>query len=237
MSSELSGPDSDPLRIRLLGENLIAFQSTWGKIGLVANNCPHRGASLFYGRNEDEGIRCVYHGWKFDTDGWCVDMPAEPPGSQFKNEIRLRSYPCRVRNGVVWTYMGPRESPPQLPDIEPNMVENQETLVWTALRECNWVQAMEGDIDTSHLAILHLGGIQAEEMEPGTFDYYTVRDRQPRYRVTDTEYGTMYGAYRPTDDDQDYWRIAQFLFPFYTLIPTGRLGQQVLGRVCKLQPE
>ena len=230
MASELSGPDGDPLRIRLLGENLIAFQSTAGKIGLVANNCPHRGASLFYGRNEEEGIRCVYHGWKFDPDGSCVDMPAEPPGSKFKNEIRLRSYPCRVRNGVVWTYMGPRESPPPLPDIEPNMVEGEETLVWTALRECNWVQAMEGDIDTSHLAILHLGGIQAEEMEPGTFDYYTVRDWRPRYRVTDTEYGTMYGAYRPTDDDQDYWRIAQYLFPFYTLIPTGRLGQQVLVR-------
>ena len=230
MASELSGPDGDPLRIRLLGENLIAFQSTSGKIGLVANNCPHRGASLFYGRNEEEGIRCVYHGWKFDTDGQCVDMPAEPPGSKFKNEIRLRSYPCKIRNGVVWTYMGPREWPPQLPDIEPNMVEDEQTLVWTALRECNWVQALEGDIDTSHLALLHLGGIQAEEMEPGSFDYYTVRDRQPRYRVTDTEYGTMYGAYRPTDDDQDYWRIAQYLFPFYTLIPTGRLGQQVLVR-------
>ncbi len=113
MANELSGPDGDPLRIRLLGENLIAFQSTSGKVGLVANNCPHRGASLFYGRNEDEGIRCVYHGWKFDTGGWCVDMPAEPPGIKFKNEIRLRSYPCKVRNGVVWTYMGPRESPPQ----------------------------------------------------------------------------------------------------------------------------
>jgi phenylpropionate dioxygenase-like ring-hydroxylating dioxygenase large terminal subunit len=227
MSSELAGPDGDPLRIRLLGESLLAFRSTSGKIGLVANNCPHRGASLFYGRNEEEGLRCVYHGWKFDVEGRCIDMPAEPLESNYKDEIKLTAYRCQERNGVVWAYMGSRKDPPALPDLEPNMLDGRGATVWTALRDCNWLQALEGDIDTAHLAILHLGGLKPDDMEPGTFDYYTVNDWQPRFRVTDTDCGTMYGAYRPVEDDKYYWRVAQFLFPFYTLIPTGALGVQI----------
>jgi len=227
MSSEVAAPDGAPLRIRLLGESLLAFRSTSGRIGLVASNCPHRGASLFYGRNEAGGLRCVYHGWKFDVEGRCVDMPVEPPESNYKDEVKLRAYRCQERNGVVWAYMGSRKDPPALPDLEPNMLDDRETTVWTALRECNWLQALEGDIDTGHLAFLHMGGISPDEMEPGTFDFYIVNDRQPRFRVTDTECGTMYGAYRPVEDDKYYWRLAQFLFPFYTLIPSGALGVQI----------
>ncbi len=227
MTSELDGPDGSPLRVRLLGENLIAFRSTSGKIGLLAHNCPHRGASLYFGRNEEEGIRCAYHGWKFDVDGRCLDMPAEPPESDFKDKVRATAYPARERNGVVWVYMGPRSEPPPLPDLEPNM-QDGESYIWTALRECNWLQALEGDIDHAHLAIMHLGSVTPGDVEPGSFDYFTVRDRQPRYRVIDTEAGTAYGAYRPVEDDQYYWRTAQFLFPCYTMIPTGLLGVQVL---------
>jgi len=105
-------PDGPPMRMRLLGENLIAFMSTSGGIALVQNACPHRGASLFFGRNEEDGLRCVYHGWKFDVTGACVDMPSEPAESNFKNKVRVVSYPCVERNGIVWTYMGPRETPP-----------------------------------------------------------------------------------------------------------------------------
>ena len=105
MTSELPEPDGPPMRTRLLGESPLAIRSTSGKIGLVAHNCPHRGVSLFYGRNEEEGLRCVYHGWKFDVEGRCVDMPAEPPQSNYKNEIRLRSYRCQERNGIAWAYM------------------------------------------------------------------------------------------------------------------------------------
>jgi phenylpropionate dioxygenase-like ring-hydroxylating dioxygenase large terminal subunit len=101
MPGELPAPDGAPLRLRLLGENLIAFRSTSGKIGLLAHACPHRGASLFYGRNEAEGIRCVYHGWKFDVEGRCVDMPSEPAESNFKDKVRARAYPCRERNGII----------------------------------------------------------------------------------------------------------------------------------------
>ena len=230
VGSELPAPDGPPVRVRLLGENLVAFRATSGRVGLIQSHCPHRGASLFFGRNEDEGLRCVYHGWKFDYEGACVDMPNEPPETSFKSKIRAKAYPCVERNDIVWTYMGPRPTPPPLPDIEPNLLRRGEYAVQKVFRECNWFQALEGDIDTSHLGFLHLGAVQPEDTKPGTFDYYTVADRAPRYKVVDTEFGTSYGAYRPATADTYYWRIAHFLFPFYTMIPTGVLGTQVLVR-------
>ncbi len=230
MSNELPEPDGPPARVRLLGENLIAFRVTSGKVGLIQNHCPHRGASLFFGRNEEEGLRCVYHGWKFDCEGACVDMPSEPEESNFKSKVRATAYPCVERNDLIWTYMGPRETPPPLPDIEPNMLPRGEYVVQKALRECNWFQGLEGDIDTGHLSFLHLGALKPEDTKPGSFDYYLVADRAPRYEVVDTEFGTSYGAYRPAEADTYYWRLAHFLFPFYTMIPTGILGMQILVR-------
>jgi phthalate 4,5-dioxygenase oxygenase subunit len=224
MSSELPGPDSEPLRLRLLGENLIAFRATSGAVGVVADACPHRGASLFFGRNEEEGLRCVYHGWKFDTTGACVDMPSEPAESNFRGKVRVRAYACVERNGIVWTYMGPRAIPPELPHLEVNMLAGGEVAASKILRDCNWMQALEGDIDTSHLSFLHLGSVKPEDAVPGSFDYYGVKDRAPKYDVRETEFGTTYGAYRPAEADTYYWRIANFLFPFYTMIPTGTLG-------------
>ena len=201
-------------------------------MGLIDNNCPHRRASLFFGRNEESGIRCVYHGWKFDVNGDCVDMPSEPAESNFKDKVKIKSYPCQERSGIIWTYMGPRTQLPPLPNIEPNMLpDTVEQSVWTAMRDCNFVQALEGDIDTSHLGFLHLGSVTADKLNPGSFDYYTVKDRSPRgYDVVDTEYGTSYGAWRPAEEDSIYWRIAHFLLPFYTMIPTSVLGWQILVR-------
>jgi phenylpropionate dioxygenase-like ring-hydroxylating dioxygenase large terminal subunit len=228
LSRELPEPDGNPVRIMLLGEKLIAFRDTQGNVGLLANNCPHRGASLFFGRNEECGLRCVYHGWKFSTDGTCVDMPNEPPESNFKDKVKAIAYPCVERGGVVWTYMGPRPGPPPLPELEPNIRDGCEADA--VMRECNWLQAMEGDIDTSHLGFLHMGTLEPERMEPGTFGYYTVKDRAPRYSVVDTEGGVMYGAFRPAAAGMDYWRIAQFLFPCYAMIPSGTLGHEILVR-------
>src|SRR3954462_4311053 len=139
-SDELPSPDCPPLRIKLLGEELISFRTTSGAVGLIQNACPHRGASLFFGRNEEEGLRCVYHGWKFDTTGACVDMPNEPPESNFKHKVCVVSYPCVDSAGAVWTYMGPRQTPPPLPDLEfLNMPANQRRWAWRAIRQCNFV--------------------------------------------------------------------------------------------------
>ena len=230
MSSELPGPDSDPVRVRLLGENLIAFRDTTGTVGLIDNYCPHRRASLFFGRNEESGIRCVYHGWKYDVSGNCVDMPSEPAESNFKDKVKITAYPCQERNGVIWTYMGPRAELPPLPDLEPNMRPDREYSISTVLRECNWMQGLEGDIDTSHLGFLHLGSADPKALVPGTTDYYTVNVRHPRYNVLETGNGVMYAAYRPAEEDSYYWRFAQYLMPFYTMIPTGTLGLMVRVR-------
>jgi phthalate 4,5-dioxygenase len=191
LSSELPSADSDPVRVMLLGEKLIAFRASDGQVGLIQNHCPHRGASLFFGRNEEAGLRCVYHGWKFAVDGTCVDMPNEPAESDFRTKVKAVAYPCRERGGIVWAYMGPRPTPPSLPDLEPNMLADDEVVVTAIQRECNWLQGLEGDIDTSHLGFLHLGAIDPEAIPQGTFAYYTVKDRAPRYQVVDTEYGAM----------------------------------------------
>ncbi|WP_206922132.1 Rieske 2Fe-2S domain-containing protein [Alicyclobacillus suci] len=228
LSSELPGPDCDPVRVMLLGEKLIGFRDSLGRVGLIQNHCPHRGASLFFGRNSECGLRCVYHGWQFDVEGRCIDMPNEPPESDFKNKVKAVAYPCVERGGLVWTYMGPRETPPPLPDIEVNMLPEGEYVIIPSYVESNWLQAVEGEIDTSHTGFLHFGAIQPEDVQEGTFLHYTVKDRAPRYSVVDTDYGAMYGAYRPAKPGYVYWRIAHFNFPFYTQPPEGVLGHSVI---------
>jgi len=230
-SDELATPDCPPVRIRILGENLIAFRLTSGKVGLIADACPHRGASLFFGRNEEEGLRCVYHGWKFDVTGACVDMPSEPAESNFKAKVHAKAYPCVERNGTLWTYMGPRETPPPLPVIEANLESQAGVLTETTLRECSWLQALEGDIDTTHVGFLHNGSMQPADLRQGSYLYYTVTDRTPRYAVVDTDFGVLYGAYRPAEPGAHYWRVGCFMFPAYTMVPTGILGTQVLARI------
>src|SRR5579883_978721 len=229
LSSEVEA-GGEPVRIMLLGEKLIAFRDSDGQVGLVDNHCPHRGASLFFGRNEECGLRCVYHGWKFDVRGNCVDMPNEPPESNFKHKVRVKAYPCRERGGVVWTYMGSRQEPPPLPELEANMLPEGQGFVNAIQRECNWLQALEGDIDTSHFSFLHMGSLDPESQPQGSFAYYVLKDRAPRYSVVETDGGTMYGAYRDAGEGQRYWRVAQFLFPFFTMPPQGVLGHKIVVR-------
>ncbi len=230
MSSELPEPDGAPMRVRLLGESLIAFRDSVGRVGLLGNHCPHRGASLFFGRNEEAGLRCVYHGWKFDVSGACVDMPNKPAESNFRHRVRATAYPCVERGGAVWAYMGPRAEPPPLPELEATMLPDDERQLFTAMRSCNWAQGLEGEVDTSHFGFLHAILESTHVPTPGTFEDYMVRDRGPRYAVAETEYGAVYGAYRRAEADSDYWRIAHFLLPFYTMVPTGVLGHQMVAR-------
>jgi phthalate 4,5-dioxygenase oxygenase subunit len=230
LSSELPSSDSDPLRVKLLGEELIAFRDSNARVGLLANNCPHRGASLFFGRNEEAGLRCVFHGWKFDTGGACIDMPNEPAESDFRTKVKAVAYPCQERGGVVWTYMGPESDPPPLPELEPNMLGDGEWTLSIYQRECNWMQALEGDIDTSHTVFLHTGSLSQNDAPEGSWGKYALADRAPRFEVVTTDAGVMYTAYRPAETDTIYYRIAQFLFPFYAMVPTGVLGLEVRVR-------
>jgi phenylpropionate dioxygenase-like ring-hydroxylating dioxygenase large terminal subunit len=218
---ELPEADGPPIRLRLLGENLIAFRTTSGAVGLVVNACPHRGASMFFGRNEEEGLRCVYHGWKFNTEGACVDMPSEPPESNFKSKVRIKAYPAVERNNIIWAYMGPRETPPPLPEIMPNLEEG--CTVRKFVERCNFMQALEGDIDTVHWGFLHAGHVRPEDCEPNSPDYFAARIRTFKSVVIEHAVGTTYGAVRPASDTQDNWRIGNFLAPFYSQAATGTL--------------
>ena len=199
ISSELPAPDCDPVRVMMLGEQLIGFRDSQGRPGLIANLCTHRGASLFFGRNEESGIRCVYHGWKFDVDGNCVDMPNEPAESNFKSRIKAQAYPVKEYGGLIWVYMGSREVPPPLPGIEAAAYPEGEYRVQATLRDCNWLQALEGDIDTVHAAFLHGGQYKPEHFPEGTFNYYESSQRFARFIAFDTEYGCLYGRRRRPD--------------------------------------
>src|SRR5215472_2964117 len=156
LSSEVPTPDSDPLRVLLLGEQLIAFRDSNGSVGLLQNNCPHRGASLFFGRNEEAGLRCVYHGWKFDTLGNCIDMPNEPAESDLKSKVRAMAYPVVDRGGVLWAYLGPdSDSQPRMPALEWTLVPESHRLVTKRIQYCSYLQNVEGEIDSSHVSFLH----------------------------------------------------------------------------------
>ncbi|PYM15013.1 MAG: hypothetical protein DMD81_16285 [Candidatus Rokuibacteriota bacterium] len=214
-STELAKPDEPPKKVRLLGEDLVAFRDTRGDVGLFPVNCPHRGASLFFGRNEECGIRCAYHGWKFDVTGRCVDMPSEPEDSTFKDKVRARAYPCHDVNGVVWTYMGPRETPPPFPPFEvTTLPADQVSPPLLMLEECNWVQALEGDIDSSHIDFVH-AKVRSDSARRGTYH----RDKSPRLDILPTEYGACYSARRRWDVEGMSWhRITQYVLPYFTMI-------------------
>src|SRR4051812_26955976 len=164
MSSELKA-DGDPMRIMLLGEQLLAFRDTNGKVGMMDHRCPHRCASLFFGRNEEGGIRCVYHGWKFDTEGNCLDMANVPPHQDFKHKVHAKAYKTAERNGLIWVYMGDAAQAPDLPPIESNLVPEAQMEITLHQRDCNWLQALEGELDTSHVGYLHYGSVGAQTFQ------------------------------------------------------------------------
>jgi phthalate 4,5-dioxygenase len=229
MSSELKA-DGEPMRLMLLGEHLIAFRDSTGRIGVMDHKCPHRCASLFLGRNEGNGLRCVYHGWKFDAEGNCVDMPSVPAERDFKHLVHAKAYKATERNGLIWVYMGDRKTAPALPQIEATLLPESEVQIQFVQRECNWLQALEGDIDTCHFGFLHAGGIEADMIAEDNIFRYTVTNRAPDYHVGDTPTGTMYAAYRDGGADQTYWRFANFMLPFWTQTPQGKFATHLHNR-------
>jgi len=227
LSAELEA-DGEPMRLMILGEKLVAFRDTHGRVGIMDHRCPHRCASLFLGRNEAGGLRCIYHGWKFDTAGNCLEVPSVPAHLDFKEKIHAKAYRTAERNGLIWVYMGERAQPPALPQIEATMVANSE--IWMLQRECNWLQALEGDIDTARVGFLHVGSVLPEELDDDHPMRPTVLNRAPEYRVADADWGTTYGAYRLNDDDQMSWRVANFLFPFWSQTPNVRFASRAIAR-------
>ena len=222
--------DGDPVRLMLLGEKLIAFRDSSGRIGVMDHRCPHRCASLFFGRNEEDGIRCVYHGWKFDVDGNCLDMANVPPHQDFKHKIKAKAYKAEERNGLIWVFMGDQNNVPALPEIEATLIPDGEMEIGFHQRECNWLQAIEGEIDTSHVGLLHYGNLDTSTFAKDGIRKYSVADRAPEYITEETDYGFMYGAHRPADEGNLYWRVAHFMFPFWALPPVNVIESNFMAR-------
>jgi len=228
-SSELER-DGAPVRFMLMSEKLIAFRDAAGCVGVMDHRCPHRGASLFLGRNEEGGIRCLYHGWKFDVTGQCVDMPSVPPEQDFKHKVCAKAYRAVERAGLVWVYMGNRAEAPPLPALQILDAPDGEINVGMIQRDCNYLQAIEGEIDTAHFGYLHGGHADVSRMDESEPFYFTVTNRAPKYHVRDAPWGTQYGAHRPAGPGSTYWRFANFLFPFWTQAPNGEFDSHAHGR-------
>ncbi|MPZ15063.1 MAG: Rieske 2Fe-2S domain-containing protein [Chloroflexi bacterium] len=216
LSDELPEAAGTPIRVRLLGEDLVAFRDSEGRVGLLDESCSHRCTSLAYARNEEGGLRCIYHGWKYDVEGRILETPAEPPESMIRHHLKHRAYPVREAGDVIWTYMGPRDTKPDFPEWEWIGYPQEQRGVAKVFQECNWAQALEGDIDSSHSDYLHSSDIRGRP-----------RDHAPRLETEDTAYGFRYAAIRKPDANVDrvqYLRVTLFVAPFYALIPPQRRG-------------
>lgn len=219
LASELPGPDCPPVRVSLLSERLIAFKDTDGKIGLMDEFCAHRGVSLWFGRNEEGGLRCPYHGWKYNTTGQCIEVPSEPASSGFCDKIKLKSYPCVELGGVIWAYMGPDEHQPPPPEFEWTQLPSDHVYLSKRWQESNYLQAMEGGIDSSHVSFLHSGDISRDPLHKGTDGAKYARSTNTTFDIHESAAGLMIGARRNAETGTYYWRVTQWMMPWYTLIP------------------
>ena len=230
LSEEVAEPDCDPVKIRLLGEDLVVFRDSDGKLGILDEYCPHRRASLAFGRNEECGLRCLYHGWKFDVDGNTLEMASEPAGTGFAGKIKQKSYPAREGAGFVWIYMGSREN---MPEFEPPVFQpTPDTPIATSkvIVNANWAQILEGAIDSAHSSTLHSSDMRPAKV-PGAAsnNQYWQRpstDRAPRMAIERTPFGFRYCAIRkPIRDPQthDYLRSTLFIAPYTVHIPSNNL--------------
>jgi phthalate 4,5-dioxygenase oxygenase subunit len=220
LSHEIPNPDCPPVRIRLLGEDLVAFRDSEGRIGLLDEFCPHRRASLFFARNEECGLRCVYHGWKFDVAGTCVDMMNEPEENDFKHKVRITAYPTCELGDIVWAYLGPPERMPPLPKFAWTQAPEANRHVTKVIQECNWLQGLEGGIDTSHAPIMHR--LLSETSTRGGFKPSNpfVRGKAPNLLVDITDYGYQYAGIRPLGEAEMHIRTYHFIMPFHQIRPS-----------------
>ena len=219
LARELPEDDAPPVRVKLLGERLVAFRDSKGRYGLMDEFCAHRGVSLWFGRNEEGGLRCPYHGWKYDVTGQCVDVPSEPEESGFAKKINLKAYPLVKIGDVLWTHMGDKEDRPPLPAWEFCNVPEEQTYTSKRWQECNWLQAMEGGIDSSHVSFLHSGSLKSDPLFKGAKgNQYNQQDKKPVFEVVDAAGGLFIGARRNAEDGY-YWRITPWVMPSFTMVP------------------
>jgi len=239
MAEEVAEPDGAPVRSRLLGEDLVVFRDSQGRLGVLGEHCPHRQASLAFGRNEECGLRCLYHGWKFDVEGKVVDMSCEPEnGARMRDHIEHKAYPAREGGGFVWTYMGPRATMPAFapPAWAPSPTTKISIVkIHTA---CNWAQVLEGSIDSAHSSSLHSSNMPAMQVDSakatGTSWPRPSTDKAPRMEFQLTNFGFRYAAIRKpivNAETHDYVRITLFVAPFTVLIPPNdqyKLSQMLI---------
>ncbi len=229
LAEELPANDCPPVRVKVFSERLVAFRDSKGRYGLIDEFCAHRGVSLWFGRNEECGLRCPYDGWKFDFTGQCIEVPSEPEESGFARKIKLTSYPLVERGGILWIYMGPEQHKPPLPEWEFSMVAPEQRFVSKRLQESNWLQAMEGGIDSSHVSFLHRGNINSDPLFKGAKgNQYNLSDARPMFEVVESPDGLYIGARRNAEEGNYYWRITQWVMPSFTMIPP-RGGHSVHG--------
>jgi len=235
LSEELPEPDGAPIRVEVMGEKLVAFRDSAGRVGLVEPRCPHRGADLFWGRNEGCGLRCVYHGWKFDVAGKAVDLPNVPASSPYYQSVSIQAYPTRELGGIVWAWMGPADQRPEPPHLEFTQVPASHRFVTKKLQDCNWAQAIEGGLDTSHFSFLHMPApqIRSNENPDAPADERRLRwirdDPMPRFQIVDHAVGFVVGGGRRADGEAIYWRTAQFMLPSHATTPSTLPGETYFG--------
>jgi phthalate 4,5-dioxygenase len=222
LSVEIPEPDSPPVRVRLLGEDLVAFRDSRGRVGLLDEHCAHRGTSLFFGRNEECGLRCIYHGWKYDIDGKVLDTPAEPAGSTLKDKVRQVAYPCKEAAGIVWSYLGPQEKTPLLPNYEWMKLPPEHLYVTKSIQDCSWLQGLEGECDSSHLSFLHKN-FTGERPRGGGDGALYAADSAPELEGIEMDYGVRMLSCRKIAPDTVYLRVSNIVLPCHGFIPTGGL--------------
>ena len=236
LSREMAEPDGPPIRVKIMGEDLVAFRDTQGKVGLVEPQCAHRGANLFFGRNEECGLRCVYHGWKYDVNGHCVDMPNVPPEAGYHGKVSIKAYPTLEFGDMVWAYLGPAEHMPAAPpQLECGLVPASHRYVSKRLVDCNWAHSMEGALDTAHFSFLHMPApsVKSNENPDAAADENRLRwlrnDPLPQFVVKEHAVGFVIGGSRKADNDALYWRITQFMLPAHSLTPAAMPGETYFG--------
>ena len=227
LSDEIPEPECAPVRVRVFGEDLVAFRDTQGRVGLLAEHCSHRGTSLYFGRNEDCGLTCIYHGWKYDIHGNVLDTPAEPPGSTLKTKVHHPAYRCREAAGIVFAYLGPGERVPLFPNYEWTQLPNDHLYVTKSVQDCNYLQGLEGECDSSHLSFLHRAFSEAKR-GGGDPDMYA-KDGAPILEGVDTDFGVRMISCRKAGDGLSYLRVSNFVMPCHGFVPTGGLKGNAEG--------